>query len=425
MSELKVTFKLDGVAEEAAKAYSTIQNVFKAKPSVSFDDWLKGAGTGGAFEKAGKDAGKSFSKGMNASIKDQASFLKNISMLAGPVFNPGGVLSTMFSARQTFSALMTQTGQAGLGKAGMGQGIGAAAAGTIGLTAGATAVGFALKALQKTVEEMMKSFQHAKDLYAKSLTSGLGAGFVAKRENLAAVLGVSEQDVMKFGAAIAYINPKIENATKIFKDTLGPLTELQWDINILKINFMAFASDLGSKLAPAFKTVISQLESFIKLASETEVLYYTFQFLIGAFKGIEIAIGSLVLGFQLIGDTFTFLIHNIINLLASIPGAEKLGIHKIDTSNDFSGSIAGADALNKLMFGSGKSLNGIPLPESHMKQLPASTWEKMGLVVGSGGQGTNDLIRKSNGYLKSIADHVKAVGSVPRSFGLDPKTANP
>ena len=64
-----------------------------------------------------------------------------------------------------------------------------------------------------------------------------------------------------------------------------------------------------------------------------------------------------------------------------------------------------------------------PLPS--MKQLPSSTWEKMGLVVGSGGQGTNDLIRKSNNYLKTIADLLKVAKSAPSSFGFDPKTSNP
>ena len=360
MSELKVTFKLDGVAEEAAKAYSAIQNVFKAKPSVSFDDWLKGAGTGGVFEKVGKDAGKSFSKGMNASIKDQASFLKNISMLAGPVFNPGGVLSTMFSARQTFSALMTQTGQTGLGKAGMGQGIGAAAMGTAGLIAGATGLGFILKGLEKTVSMVIEDFKNlsiaykdAAKLYSATLQSGLGLGMTVKRISIANILGVSEQEINKFSYAIAKIAQETSAATKALAESTLQLTKVEQETK---------KADLAEK---AFAAERARTFSGLKFLSEqgrgekaTENLFFRKKF------------NDILEKFGLLA-----------------PKAEQ------------------------------------PLPS--MKQLPSSTWEKMGLVVGSGGQGTNDLIRKSNGYLKSIADHVKAVGSVPRSFGLDPKTANP
>jgi hypothetical protein len=68
-----------------------------------------------------------------------------------------------------------------------------------------------------------------------------------------------------------------------------------------------------------------------------------------------------------------------------------------------------------------------PPPAAFMKQLPASSWEKMGLVVGQGGNSTNDLIRKSNGYLATIARAV--TGGQPNvqghNFMLSPQTANP
>ena len=488
MSELKVTFKLDGVAEEAAKAYKTIQDAFKSK-KVSFSEWLESGGeteskakqagrktgkkvmegieegmkdeskryqrvlekmanegekkakslTSGLFSyKAGKPTpnvtqglreitgsdvnkilglpdinqiqagvtqglrevtGKDLAKVMNmgdlfetiekektaafekeelkraraseksakaaasavkASMNDQASFIKNISLLAGPVFNPGGVLSTMFAARQTFSALMTQTGQQGLQKTGMGQGIGAAAMGTAGLIAGATGLGFILKGLEKTVSMVIEDFKKlsiaykdAAKLYSATLQSGLGLGFTVKRISIANILGVSEQEVNKFSYAIAKIAQETSAATKALAESALQLTKVEQETK---------KADLAEK---AFNAERARTYSALKFLSEqgrgeraNENLFFRKKF------------NDLLEKFGLLA-----------------PKAEQ------------------------------------PIPS--MKQLPSSTWEKMGLVVGSGGQGTNDLIRKSNGYLKTIADHVKTAGSIPRSFGLDPKTANP
>ena len=522
MSELKVTFKLDGVAEEAAKAYKTIQDAFKSK-KVSFSEWLESGGeTESKAKQAGRKTGKKVMEGIEEGMKDESkryqrvlekmanegekkaksltsglfsykagkptpnvtqglrevtgkdlakvlalgdindimqkdakaanvmaeamddlskrgsqamvdmqaamamadskinadieknieigkkeaasyeerakkaeeaarrkkaaaesaatadktSFLKNISLLAGPVFNPGGVLSTMFSSRQAFSALMTQTGQQGLGKAGL-SGIGGAALGTVGLVGAATAVGFSLKALSKIVNETIDSYDKARKLYASSLISGLGTGFIAKRQNLASILGVSEIEVMQFGAAVAYLNPKIEQATKIFEETNPALTQVSWHTKILKLDFEALGAKLANSVAPALLTVIDALDVLVKVISQSKPFFDFLQ-----------RFGSSMLFGPIVSAAAQF--------LPNIPKEGLLG--------------------NK---------GEIPLPESHMKKLPASTWEKMGLVVGSGGQGTNDLIRKSNGYLKTIADHVKTAGSIPRSFGLDPKTANP
>ena len=506
MSELKVTFKLDGVAEEAAKAYKTIQDAFKSK-KVSFSEWLESGGeTESKAKQAGRKTGKKVMEGIEEGMKDESkryqrvlekmanegekkaksltsglfsykagkptpnvtqglrevtgkdlakvlalgdindimqkdakaanvmaeamddlskrgsqamvdmqaamamadskinadieknieigkkeaasyeerakkaeeaarrkkaaaesaatadktSFLKNISLLAGPVFNPGGVLSTMFAARQTFSALMTQTGQQGLQKTGMGQGIGAAAMGTAGLIAGATGLGFILKGLEKTVSMVIEDFKKlsiaykdAAKLYSATLQSGLGLEFTVKRISIANILGVSEQEVNKFSYAIAKIAQETSAATKALAESALQLTKVEQETK---------KADLAER---AFDAERARTYSALNFLSEqgrgeraNENLFFRKKF------------NDLLEKFGLLA-----------------PKAEQ------------------------------------PIPS--MKQFPSSTWEKMGLVVGSGGQGTNDLIRKSNGYLKTIADHVKTAGSIPRSFGLDPKTANP
>ena len=321
------------------------------KEAASYEERAKKAEEAARRKKAAAES---------AATADKASFLKNISLLAGPVFNPGGVLSTMFAARQTFSALMTQTGQQGLQKTGMGQGIGAAAMGTAGLIAGATGLGFILKGLEKTVSMVIEDFKKlsiaykdAAKLYSATLQSGLGLGFTVKRISIANILGVSEQEVNKFSYAIAKIAQETSAATKALAESTLQLTKVEQETK---------KADLAEK---AFNAERARTYSGLKFLSEqgrgeraNENLFFRKKF------------NDLLEKFGLLA-----------------PKAEQ------------------------------------PIPS--MKQLPSSTWEKMGLVVGSGGQGTNDLIRKSNGYLKTIADHVKTAGSIPRSFGLDPKTANP
>ena len=72
MSELKVTFKLDGVAEEAAKAYKTIQDAFKSK-KVSFSEWLESGGeTESKAKQAGKKTGKKVMEGIEEGMKDES-----------------------------------------------------------------------------------------------------------------------------------------------------------------------------------------------------------------------------------------------------------------------------------------------------------------------------------------------------------------
>ena len=233
------------------------------KEAASYEERAKKAEEAARRKKAAAES---------AATADKTSFLKNISLLAGPVFNPGGVLSTMFSSRQAFSALMTQTGQQGLGKAGL-SGIGGAALGTVGLVGAATAVGFSLKALSKIVNETIDSYDKARKLYASSLISGLGTGFIAKRQNLASILGVSEIEVMQFGAAVAYLNPKIEQATKIFEETNPALTQVSWHTKILKLDFEALGAKLANSVAPALLTVIDALDVLVKVISQSKPFF--------------------------------------------------------------------------------------------------------------------------------------------------------
>ena len=211
------------------------------KEAASYEERAKKAEEAARRKKAAAES---------AASADKASFLKNISLLAGPVFNPGGVLSTMFAARQTFSALMTQTGQQGLQKTGMGQGIGAAAMGTAGLIAGATGLGFILKGLEKTVSMVIEDFKKlsiaykdAAKLYSATLQSGLGLGFTVKRISIANILGVSEQEVNKFSYAIAKIAQETSAATKALAESTLQLTKVEQETKKADLAEKAFNAE--------------------------------------------------------------------------------------------------------------------------------------------------------------------------------------
>ena len=155
----------------------------------------------------GEDAGSKLTKARELGVKELTEAqLKNFSMLSGVTFSPGGGLTTMFAARQVFQGLRERAAQQRL-MGGQGQSIGMSAGITAGLIVGATALGFALKGLAVTANKVIEAYEKQSRIYAKSLSSGLSIGFVQRRTILANIMGVSEEEVIRFGKAMEYLNP--------------------------------------------------------------------------------------------------------------------------------------------------------------------------------------------------------------------------
>ena len=333
-----------------------------------------------------KPSGTSLSeKAAKKAAKDLVTFQKDMSFLMMPLFNPGSVWATLFSTRQTYSALNTEHGKSLLGSKMGGM---SPLAGTAALVGGATALGLALKALTTTVQQTIAAYERARQLYAKSLMSGLGLNLTVKRGMMASIMGVSEEDVLKFGAAMSYLNPKIEWASGVLARTTPELTRVAWEFDVLKVNLQAMFSLLASEGATSLTNFTAGLSVLIKLLSDSWITRMG----AGAISGIaSTAVGAMTGG------------SGLGQLLA------KLG-------------FKGISEIGKL---SGSGGSSIPSPQQFMKTLPASSWEKMGLVIGSSG-GVKDLIRESNKYLSEISKAVTGGGgAVPRSFGMSPMVANP
>jgi hypothetical protein len=232
----------------------------------------------------------------------------------------------------------------------------------------------AMGALKKVVDEVSKSFENARQLYAKALTSGLGLGFTTRRSLIANTLGVSEADIFKFGNQLAYLNPRLKQASEILARTAAPLTKVSYDWKVLMVDISASFARLASDVAPALDKFINRLDSFVKIINDFNP------------KILDWA--------QLVTNPGMSAIKGLFHPLSSQPG-------------------------------------NLPGPTSWMKQLPASSWEHMGLQIAGGGNNyARDTARNTSRMAKNlevIAKHFtmtqKPYGNMP--WGMNPFANNP
>ena len=292
--------------------------------------------------------------------KDALTFKKDMSFLLMPLFNPGSMWATMFSSRQTFSAMNTSTGKAFSGKY-----LGGMAAGpaTALLVAAATATGLALKALTATVKQTLAAYENARQIYSKALQNGMGLQWSTKRGLLAQIMGVSEQDVFRFGAQMAYLNPKLEQASQILARTATPLTQVSWEFKVLKADLSAMFAKLATDATPAILHFIDALDKMVK-----DLIWLHDH--IPQPKDKDMA-G--LAGFAIGGPMLGLLVRN---------------------------AAAKDDATRSKM----------PSPASWMKQLPASSWEHLGLgIAGAGGSYQKEIARSTASIardIKTVAKHL-------------------
>jgi len=282
----------------------------------------------------------------------------------------------------------------------------------------------ALKSLSVVVNGLMDSFKKARDIYSKSLTSGLGVSMTTKAGALSQILGVNEKEVLKFGAAISYIYPQIEDSIKILEETNKPLAEVQINIEILKIKFLAASSVITSSMLPAINEFIDSISAFMDVFKDSEVIQQISATIGKAIELVGLLVSSIAFSIQFLIEGFKGLLNILVNFLALIPG---LGIKRMEmTPSKLPKMFDDMGKQTAAFLGqSGKSTGGLPPAQSSMKQISASAWEKMGLVIGGRGNTTNELIRQSNKHLSIIAASVTGTGVARQSFGMNPTVANP
>lgn len=263
---------------------------------------------------------------------------------------------------------------------GGGGGGGAVAAGIFG---SGGAMGFAefyiaIQSFKKAVDIFWTTIKTASETaakyYSSALQNGMGIPFTVNRQNLAAIMGVDEKEVFRFGAQMAYLAPQLKTANKVLSDTTPTLTQMSWNFKTLKLDAMALAAELASALAPVINDVVDTFDDLIKM------LIKATQFTKEYYKWLNPA-----------GYAIWRIIHQ-------------------ERTND--------------------SASTFPTTASLMKQLPASSWEKMGLVMAGGG--TNYARETANNTRKMARDLDTIVknmgigkGRGMSLFGMGATTNNP
>lgn len=219
----------------------------------------------------------------------------------------------------------------------------------------------AIQEATKAVGQLAESANRAGKIYASAMTSGLGISMTVRRGMLAGVMGVSEQEVVRFGAAIAYLQPKLRAAQDVLTKTTTPLTQVNWEFRVVLENLKALMASIAVNLAPALMKLGTAINYILEVINNSPSI-----------SKIISKVGAGEIGGGLFGPIGAYI-------------GGKLG--------SMSASGAGGQ---------------MPSPQSYMKQMPASAWERMGLVLGGGGgtsyaKETAEATKKSAKFLEFLA----------------------
>lgn len=307
---------------------------------------------------------------------------KNVALGVGSAFS-----SPWISAR-FFSDAAKGFGKGGGGGNGLTGGL-FGAGGTAAFGEFYIAVTLATKAVKMMGQEMVKAADNARKLYAKSLIGGMPIGYTNQRQLQASVLGVSETEVVRFGKALQWINPQIAAAQAMIAKTAIPLATLGAEFEIVKIKVEAFAAKIMAQAKPAIEAIISVLSSFaeaIELLKIVEAVVWVFTKIA---EVADLAVSGFKLFIYTVADGIALLIKYANNLFEILKHPFDKSKRKMFDTDFFSDeTIKLSEEVNKkwaVLFGKRDStVKDLPAPVSYMKQLGASSLERMGLVMGMG-----------------------------------------
>jgi len=302
-----------------------------------------------------------------------------------------GGMATLFNpfvgSRVLSDVVMGKGGAAGAGGAGSLMGA-SGSVGAAGIFIAVKALELEFNSLIKIAHKLSEAIDFAHKIYGEALTQGLSLKFLTGRKLTADVLGISEQDVPRMKQS-AYVMARLQEAIAKISSAAPNLAYTSAQFSILKYDLLGVASTIADRLTPAINGFAIILDKLIKTLDSpiVEKLAKT------ALAGVSNVI---------LGDVNTLL--------------GKLGVN---LGSNLLTAIGKADLA--------KNGSGFGQPQSFMKQLPASTWEKMGLVVGGGQNQQLEVAKQSRNYLKVIASSITQ-GTLPRgnqAFGMNIATGNP
>lgn len=371
--------------------------------------------------KAFKDLTSNLSKGYGTGNSVAANLTKQMSGYGMGHLQARGMMKPALPNVQFPTLPKTQAGGGNI-KAMIASAIGTGVGGPIGgAVAGLltkanpaiAAVTAAMTALRYAVQQTAAAYERARAIYAKSIQSGLGLGQTVQRGMLANTLGVSEDEIYAYGAAISELNEKLSVSMRTITGTTGVLTEVAWNFSVLEENLKAVWAVFAAAISPAINRLLEFASAMAKLfilSGLPTLIGKIADMFIETITRIIALTSAMVAGVELaaaaIKDVFTNMIEKINNLIAGTRIGKLLGFEqKKETGYQNTKDAFGAfkDVLKAGLASSGQYGKGAPPPQAYMKQLNASSWERMGLNVGGGG-GTN--------YQKQTADGVKQTNTV-------------
>jgi hypothetical protein len=151
------------------------------------------------------------------------------------------------------------------------KGLTAATAALAGLRVVVGLLKYAFHLLLIPLNMVVRQAEAAARLYSKSLTSGgLPIGFTTRRSLLAEVLGVGEQDVLKYASAIRTLNEGLRVSSAVIADSVPALTTIGWEWRMIKVDLQALAMTVANSLVPAlhlmFTAIHTEVTKLIQVA---------------------------------------------------------------------------------------------------------------------------------------------------------------
>ncbi len=385
------------------------QAMSELKPALA--DWKRGLAEG--FKGMEWNFGHTDSRSAFAKMFP-ASVLKNLTFGINPLFNPTSVWGNLFATRQLFTAFSSKEGQplqerilGGVGLGRMGGSTGGAIAATGVVMAALLAVAAGLKALTEVVKHTAQAFQDAHKLYSQALQSGMSLRLTSQMNAVGHVLGVDPSRAMAFSGS-AEAQKQTQYASGIIANTAPVMAEVIMQFRILSLTLKAVFSVLGEKVAPPIRQMIDAFNKSAKMMLDS---------------GLAEVIGK-------VAAQFLYLVNVLIKVASTLYGILSLafaGITELFVNIkrlvmgegvDFTRTLASLARLQSLF----DTPNEIANEKLGMaRQLPASAWEKMGLVIGGVGGGT-DYAKRTANATERAANYLSTLAAIPRgaTTGLNP-----
>lgn len=345
-----------------------------------------------------------------------ASVLKNLTFGINPLLNPTSVWGNLFALRQNFSALASKDGrplqEKILGSVGISRlsgTEGGAVAATGILMAGLLAVGLSLKALTVVITKTSEAFSKAAQLYSKALTSGMGLLGTTRAEIISGVLGVDPAHAMSVSGA-GEVDRQTSDSVRSLAMLAPILADVTFQFRILGVNIREFFAILAAQIADPARALAEALTDFM-VSLKNSGLARIF---------IQNIAGLLWLANLLMRVVNTAV--DALNLLAAALADAVINIQSKMASPLAEATWNLTEAAWKKMMSNFNRKPSITTDEVSMsRQMPASSWEKMGLVVNGIGGGT-DYAKRTTKATERTAEYLRAIMVLPRgaTTGLNP-----